>query len=74
MDCLDYAGTTLNIPIKTTKADHTPDPLQTILCDLSHSPGVAKITGTATSKANDTIIRRTTNKGRIPIILTFLYA
>jgi photosystem II PsbZ protein len=35
--------------------------LLTILCDFSHSPGVARITGTPTTIAKDTIIRRKTN-------------
>ena len=58
---MPYAGTVLNIPARITKADHRPAPLQTIPCDFSHSPGVAKITGTATTSAKDTKIRRRTN-------------
>ena len=63
-----YAGTTLKIPVRITNADHRPAPLQTILCDFSHSPGVAKITGTATTNANDTITNRPTKNWRIPIM------
>ena len=63
-----YAGTALKIPVKRTRADHKPAPLQIMPCDLSHSPGVARITGTATVIANETIIRRITNTGRIPTI------
>ena len=59
-----YAGTTLKIPVKITNADQRPAPLHTIPCDFSHSPGVAKITGTATTIAKDTRIRRRTNPQR----------
>ena len=65
--------TALKTPVRITRADHKPAPLQTIPCDFSHSPGVAKITGTATTIANDTMIRRTTNNGRIPTTLLFLF-
>ena len=63
---LGYAGTTLKIPVRITSADHKPAPLQTILCDFSHSPGVANITGTPTTIAKDTTIRRRTNTCTIP--------
>jgi hypothetical protein len=68
-----YAGTTLKIPVSITKADQIPAPLQTILCDFSHSPGVAKITGTATTIPNDTSTRRKTNTWRIPTMRTFFF-
>ena len=63
---LGYAGTTLKIPVRITSADHNPAPLQTIPWDFSHSPGVARITGTATTSAKDTNIRRRTNTWTIP--------
>jgi len=66
-----YAGTTLKIPVRITRADQSPAPLHTIPCDFSHSPGVAKITGTATTNAKDTKIRRRTNTWRILTILSF---
>ena len=68
---VNYAGTVLKIPVRITSADHRPAPLQTILCDFSHSPGVAKITGTPTTIAKDTTIRRRTNTCTIPTIRFF---
>ena len=65
-----YAGTVLKIPVRITSADHRPAPLQTILCDFSHSPGVASITGTPTTIAKDTTIRRRTNNCTIPSMLS----
>jgi len=63
-----YAGTVLKIPVSITSADQRPAPLQTILCDFSHSPGVARITGTPTTIAKETTIRRRTNSCTIPIM------
>jgi len=66
-----YAGTVLKIPVIITNADQSPAPPQTIPCDFSHSPGVARITGTATTIAKETNIRIRTNTFKIPTILSF---
>ena len=55
-----------------TIPDQRPAPVQTRPWDFSHSPGVAKITGTPTTKTKESIISKTVSNCKIPAMWCYL--
>ena len=62
-----------NAAITTTKDTQAWKPFVMLSFELSHSPGVAKATGTVTTKPNEIKTNKAVNRVIISIFKKFLY-